>query len=61
MEGALVYTGRVVEVHDGRGGRSGRVSVRGARVVVAHDLVPEARPGGSVVRDEPDAAATRGG
>lgn len=62
MEGAPVYTGRVVDVRDGPDGRVGRVGVRGARVEVALDLVPEARAGDvvlvqagvalSIVRDE---------
>ena len=49
MDGALVYTGRVSAVHDGPDGRVGRVSVRGARVDVALDLVPGARAGDTVL------------
>jgi hydrogenase maturation factor len=69
MEGAPVYAGRVVEVRDGPAGVVGHVSVWGARVEVALDLVPEAKAGDvvlvqagvalSIVRDEaetPDAA-----
>jgi hydrogenase maturation factor len=65
MEGTLVYTGRIVEVRDGPAGVVGRVSVRGARVEVALDLVPEARAGDdvlvharvalSIVREDADA------
>jgi hydrogenase maturation factor len=49
MEGTLVYTGRIVEVRDGPAGVVGEVSVRGARVEVALDLVPEARAGDDVL------------
>ena len=49
MEGTHVYTGRVMELRDGPEGRVGRVSVRGARVEVALDLVPEARAGDAVL------------
>jgi hydrogenase maturation factor len=49
MEGPLVYTGRVVDVRDGPGGRVGRVGVRGARVEVALALVPEAKAGDDVL------------
>ena len=63
MEGPLVFAGRVVELREGPEGRRGRVSVRGARVDVALDLVPEATAGDTVLvqagvavcllRDEP--------
>ena len=49
MEGPLVFTGRLVELREEAGGRVGRVSVRGARLEVALDLVPEARPGDAVL------------
>jgi len=49
MEGPLVFTGRLVELREEPEGRVGRVSVRGARVEVALDLVPEARPGDAVL------------
>jgi hydrogenase maturation factor len=49
MEGPLVFTGRVVELREEPEGRVGRVSVRGARVDVALDLVPEARRGDEVL------------
>lgn len=49
MEGPLVFTGRLVELREEGGSRVGRVSVRGARVEVALDLVPEARPGDAVL------------
>lgn len=68
MDGTLVFTGRVGSVVEGPHGRTGRVSVRGARVEVALDLVPAAREGDvvlvhagvalSVVR-EGDAAPSR--
>ncbi len=48
-DGTLVFTGRVASVVDGPEGRVGRVSVRGARVDVALDLVPEAREGDTVL------------
>jgi len=49
MDGTLVFTGRVASVHTLPEGRVGRVSVRGARVDVALDLVPEARAGDTVL------------
>jgi hydrogenase maturation factor len=49
MDGPLVFTGRVVALQEGLDGRSGRVSVRGAQVEVALDLVPEAKAGDSVL------------
>jgi hydrogenase assembly chaperone HypC/HupF len=49
MDGTLVFTGRVVSVHDQPGGRAGLVSVRGARLDVALDLVPEVREGDTVL------------
>jgi hydrogenase maturation factor len=49
MEGPLVVTGRVLEVREAPHGRVGRVSVRGARVEVALDLVPDAGPGDAVL------------
>ena len=49
MDGWLVVTGRVVSLQTAPGGRSGRVSVRGATVEVALDLVPEAVVGDSVL------------
>jgi hydrogenase maturation factor len=70
MDGALVFAGRIGAIRHGPEGRSGRVSVRGARVDVALDLVPEAGEGDtvlvhagvavSIVRGE-DAAPGRGG
>lgn len=49
MEGAHVFTGNIVALRDGPDGRVGRVSVRGAQVEVALDLVPEARAGDTVL------------
>jgi hydrogenase maturation factor len=49
MEGPLVFTARVVDLAEGPFGRQGRVSVRGARVEVSLDLVPEARAGDAVL------------
>ena len=48
-DGPLVFTARLVEVHETAEGRAGRVSVRGARTEVALDLVPEAREGDTVL------------
>jgi len=48
-EGPGVFSGLVVEVREGPFGRVGRVSVRGARVEVALDLVPEAKAGDTVL------------
>jgi len=63
-EGPVVFTGRVVGLEEGPDGRVGRVSVRGARVRVLLDLVPEAKAGDtalvhagvalSLVRGTPD-------
>jgi hydrogenase maturation factor len=49
MDGPLVFTARVVSVEEGPLGRCGRVSVRGATVEVALDLVPAVRTGDSVL------------
>ena len=49
MDGPLVFSGRLVALREGASGRTGRVSVRGATVEVALDLVPEAREGDSVL------------
>jgi hydrogenase maturation factor len=49
MEGPLVFTGRLVALEDAPEGRRGRVSVRGARLEVALDLVPEALAGDVVL------------
>jgi hydrogenase maturation factor len=49
MEGTPVYTGRLVGVSEGPRGRVGRLSVRGARVEVVLDLVPEAATGDEVL------------
>ena len=67
---APVFTARLVELHEGPGGRLGRVSVRGARTDVLLDLVPEARAGDTVlihagvalalVRDAPDGVEWEG-
>jgi hydrogenase maturation factor len=48
-DGPGVVVGRVVELHEGPAGLVGRVSVRGARVEVAFDLLPGARVGDSVL------------
>jgi hydrogenase maturation factor len=48
-EGPVVFAGRVVELDEGPDGRVGRVSVRGARVSVVLDLVPEAKAGDTVL------------
>ncbi|MGE5124961.1 MAG: HypC/HybG/HupF family hydrogenase formation chaperone [Betaproteobacteria bacterium] len=49
MDGPLVFSGRLVALREGASGRTGRVSVRGATVEVALDLVPEAREGDGVL------------
>ena len=49
MDGPAVVVGRVVELHEGPAGLEGRVSVRGARVEVVFDLLPEARVGDTVL------------
>ena len=49
MDGTLVFTGRVVSIAEGPDGRVGKVSVRGAQVEVALDLVPDAQAGDSVL------------
>jgi hydrogenase maturation factor len=48
-EGPVVYAGRLVELAEGPDGRTGRVSVRGARASVVLDLLPEAQPGDTVL------------
>jgi hydrogenase maturation factor len=48
-EQPVVYAGRLVELAEGPDGRTGRVSVRGARASVVLDLVPEARAGDTVL------------
>jgi hydrogenase maturation factor len=48
-EGSPVYAARVVATSEGPDGRVGRVSVRGAQLEVALDLVPEAGPGDNVL------------
>jgi hydrogenase maturation factor len=70
-EQPVVYTGRLVGLDEGPEGRTGRVSVRGARTSVLLDLVPEARAGDTVlvhagvalalVRDAPDGVEWEGG
>ena len=49
MDGTLVCTGKVLAVEESAAGRCGRVSVRGARVEIALDLVPDAQPGDCVL------------
>ncbi len=49
MEGPLVFAGRLVALEDAPEGRKGRVSVRGARLEVALDLVPEAKAGDTIL------------
>lgn len=49
MEGPLVFTGRLAAIEEAPAGRRGRVSVRGARLEVALDLVPEAKAGDTVL------------
>ncbi len=49
MDGPLLYCGRLVSLRQDARGRTGRLSVRGAQVEVALDLVPEARVGDSVL------------
>jgi hydrogenase maturation factor len=49
MDGTHVFTGRVVERREGSHGCSGVVSVRGARVEVALDLVPDVETGDCVL------------
>jgi hydrogenase maturation factor len=44
-----VYAARVLALSEGPDGRVGRVSVRGAQLEVALDLVPEAAPGDTVL------------
>ena len=69
-ERPVVYAGRLVELDEGPDGRTGRVSVRGARTSVVLDLLPEARAGDTVlvhagvalalVRDAPDGVEWEG-
>jgi hydrogenase maturation factor len=70
ITGPQVFARRLLALrHDGEG-RVGRVSVRGAAIEVALDLVPEAQAGDvvlvhagvalSLVRDERDAKGERG-
>lgn len=49
MEGTHLFTGSIVELRDRPEGRVGRVSVRGAVVDVALDLVPDAQVGDGVL------------
>jgi hydrogenase maturation factor len=49
MEGTHVYRARVVELREGPRGPVGRVSLHGARVEVALDLVPQAAAGDEVL------------
>jgi len=49
MDGPAVVVGEVVELREGPAGVDGRVSVRGALVEVAFDLLPEARVGDTVL------------
>jgi hydrogenase maturation factor len=49
IDGPAVFAGRVVELHVGPDGREGRISVRGARMRVMLDLVPEAVAGDTVL------------
>ncbi len=49
MEGPPVFAGRLLTVESAPAGRKGLVSVRGARVEVALDLVPEATAGDTVL------------
>jgi hydrogenase maturation factor len=49
MDGTHVFTARVASTRPGPQGRLGRVSVGGARVEVALDLVPEAGEGDTVL------------
>ena len=49
MDGPAVVVGRVVELHEGPAGLEGRVSVRGAQVEVAFDLLPDVAVGDSVL------------
>jgi hydrogenase maturation factor len=49
MGGPLPFTARLVALRDTPAGRTGRVSVRGAQLEVALDLVPEAAAGDSVL------------
>jgi len=48
-EASPVYAARVLAWSAGPDGRVGRVSVRGAQLEVALDLVPEAAPGDTVL------------
>jgi len=48
-EPPVVYVGGLVELREGPDGTTGRLSVRGARTSVLLDLLPEARPGDSVL------------
>lgn len=44
-----LFVGEIVAIHEAETGRSGSVRVRGARMEVALDLVPQARVGDSVL------------
>jgi len=48
-EGPVVFAARVVGVRESPEGRVGQVSLRGARMSVALDLVPGARAGDTVL------------
>ena len=48
-ESTHVFAGRITDLRECAEGRIGRVSVRGARALVALDLVPEAREGDTVL------------
>ena len=49
MDGPAAVVGEVVELREGPAGLDGRVSVRGALVEVAFDLLPDARVGDIVL------------
>ena len=49
MDGTHVFAGHIVALREGPHGRLGRVSVRGAQVEVALELVPEAQIGDEVL------------
>jgi len=45
----ILFVGEIQEIHEDAHGRRAEVTVRGARVEVALDVVPEARVGDSVL------------
>jgi hydrogenase maturation factor len=49
VSAVILFVGRICGIREGAAGHGGQVVVRGARMEVALDLVPEARLGDSVL------------